>query len=193
MSKNTRSNTIRIIAGQWRGRRIPVLDITGLRPTTDRVRETVFNWLMNDIAGARCLDVFAGTGVLGLECLSRGAEYVQFIEKNLEAVNLIKQSIKTLSSGKINKSSFIKADAISRLKNGSEKKFNIVFLDPPFDDDLIESSAALLEENQWLADQAIIYIESDVKHTDFKLPINWRQLKRGMAGQSAYYLYKRVG
>jgi len=191
MSKNTKSNTIRIIAGQWRGRRLPVLNYSGLRPTTDRVRETLFNWLMHDISGSKCLDVFAGTGVLGLECLSRGAEFVQFIESNKQALNSIQNSIEILNSEKKSDTLFINADANLILEKSSTTTFDIVFLDPPFNEDLIELSASLLEENSWLSDQAIIYIECDIKRSDIKLPSNWMRFKSDKVGQSAYSLYKR--
>jgi len=191
MSKNTKSNTIRIIAGQWRGRRLPVLKYSGLRPTTDRVRETLFNWLMHDISGSKCLDVFAGTGVLGLECLSRGAEFVQFIESNSLAVNSIERSSEAFNSNKTSDSLLINADAISVLHKTSVLKFDIVFLDPPFNEGLIELSASLLEENSWLSDQAIIYVEWDVNRPEIKLPSNWVRFKSDKVGQSAYSLYRR--
>lgn len=191
MSKNTKLNTIRIIAGKWRGRRLPVLDYPGLRPTTDRVRETIFNWLMNDVSGAKCLDVYAGTGALGIECLSRGAAFVEFIESKQPVINSIQNSIDILSPESGQNVSLIRADANLTLQVASEEKFDIVFLDPPFNDDLIEISAALLEENQWLSDKAIIYIECDVNKNDLVLPINWLKYKSGRTGQSEYYLYRR--
>ncbi len=191
MSKNTKLNTIRIIAGRWRGRKLPVLDYPGLRPTTDRVRETVFNWLMNDISGARCLDVYAGTGALGIECLSRGAAFVRFIESKQSVLNSIKNSIDVLSPPRDQNVSLTRADAIIALQMACEEKFDIVFLDPPFNDDLIKSSATLLEDNYWLSDNAIIYIECEANKVDLMLPENWIKFKSGRAGQSAYYLYRR--
>ena len=191
MSKNTKLNSIRIIAGKWRGRRLPVLDYLGLRPTTDRVRETVFNWLMNDISGARCLDVYAGTGALGLECLSRGAAFVKFIESKQPVLRSIQNSIDILYPEDDRNVSLTRADAMSALQMVCEEKFDIVFLDPPFNDDLIKTSATLLEKNYWLSDKAIIYIECEANKGDLVLPENWIKYKSGRAGQSAYYLYRR--
>lgn len=191
MSKRTKLNTIRIIGGQWRGRRIPVLDMQGLRPTTDRVRETVFNWLMYDLAGARCLDLFAGTGALGLESLSRGASNTKFIESNAQVAELLQKNLITLYGQTDQISGLINCtNAINFLSKPSAAAYDIVFLDPPFESDLLEQSICLLSEGAWLADGAMIYLEQDADKEIVKVPSSWQLHRQGKAGQSAYYLYK---
>ena len=129
-SPNSRpTGEVRIIAGLWRGRKLPVLNAEGLRPTTDRVKETLFNWLMNDIAGSRCLDCFAGSGSLGLEALSRQAQAVVFLEKFTPAAKQLKQNLSAL---KTEKGSVINSDTCQFLaQKNSESAFDVVFIDPP--------------------------------------------------------------
>ena len=121
---------IRIIAGQWRGRRLPVMELDGLRPTTDRIRETLFNWLMNDIRGQRCLDAFAGSGALGWEALSRGAAQVVFLEQHSEIVAQLQQQC-TLLDTQAN-CQIIQADSCHWLQQPPSRLFDVVFLDPPY-------------------------------------------------------------
>lgn len=194
MNKRTKSNSIRIIAGLWRGRRLPVLDSEGLRPTTDRVRETLFNWLMHDIAGATCLDLFAGSGALGLECLSRGASYVDFVEADQAVARNIQQNVNLLlpeannkdedSRAKINKQ-----DALSFIKTVKDKRYDIVFIDPPFQSNLAAQSIALLQEQGCLNDGAFVYLEQDSHHEPVQTPQPWELYREGKAGQSTYRLY----
>lgn len=189
MSRQTKANSIRIIAGRWRGRRLSVIDAVGLRPTTDRVRERVFSWLMHDLPGARCLDLFAGSGALGLESLSRDARYVQFVDLNRRATKNIQANLQLLS-GK--HSEVINADAIRLLQSEVPSAFDIVFLDPPFASELLSPCAALLEARNWLAEQALIYIEYDARKTHPVLPENWQAHRQGTSGQTAYGLYRSV-
>jgi len=189
----------RIIAGKWRGRNIKFDDAEGLRPTTDRIRETLFNWLQPYIVKSCCLDCFAGSGVLGFEALSRGADEVVFIEQNMKTVKNLKQNAEMLGASN---ASIYHADTLSWLhsvkKNSSQeqylnKRFDLVFLDPPFHCELLAKSSATLDSSGCLAEDAIIYVEHA---TDEKVvfPENWYCLKDKKTGQVAYKLFEhRVG
>lgn len=191
MSKHIKSNSIRIIAGKWRGRRLPVLDVDGLRPTTDRVRETLFNWLMHDVAGSRCLDVFAGSGALGFESLSRGAQEVHFFESNSAAAKNIDSNVELLQSDlQASNAKVINGDALKLLAGIAADPFDIVFLDPPFKADVIQQCVDLLESNGWLSETSLIYLEYD-KQRDFVLPSHWKLYREGTTVQSRYQLYHR--
>jgi len=190
MNKRTKTNTIRIIAGSWRGRRISVLDHEGLRPTTDRVRETVFNWLMHDIAGANCLDLFAGSGALGLECLSRGASFVQFVEKDNVVAASLSANLKTLMAQGLNHTAAVaQQGALEFLNKKAKVAFDVVFLDPPFKDGVLPEVIDLLVVNGWLNEGALIYLEKDSTHDDVLVPDGWELYRKGKAGQSAYFVY----
>lgn len=194
MNKQAKSNSIRIIAGQWRGRRITVLDSDGLRPTTDRVRETLFNWLMHDVAGASCLDLFAGTGVLGFECLSRGASCIDFVEVDKAVAGNIQQNLHKLSpGGGLDKACINNKDAINFLNSNDHKQYDIVFVDPPFQSVLALDSLQLLSENNWLNNNALVYLEQDSHHEEPKIPEGWALYRQGKAGQSAFYVYSIAG
>ncbi len=191
MSKHIKSNSIRIIAGKWRGRRLPVLEAQGLRPTTDRVRETLFSWLMHDVAGSRCLDVFAGSGALGLESLSRGAQQAHFFESNSAAANNINRSIDTLQPELHGASAKVfTGDALKLLSAIAADPFDIVFLDPPFKADVIQQCVELLENNRWLSETALVYLEYD-KQRDFVMQPHWKLYRQGETVQSKYQLYHR--
>lgn len=171
---------VRIIAGLWRGRKLPVLNAEGLRPTTDRVKETLFNWLMNDIADSRCLDCFAGSGSLGIEALSRQAQAVVFLEKFTNAATQLKKNLTHL---KTDKGTVINTDTLQYLsQKNSGTPFDIVFIDPPFNQQLVAKTLALLTENGWLADNALLYVETEKNHPPFFLP-NGEIIKEKSAGQ----------
>ena len=191
MSKQVKLNTIRIIGGEWRGRRIKVPQVDGLRPTIDRVRETLFNWLMHDTVNMRCLDLFAGSGVLGLEALSRGAKETCFIEMNTLAVNNLLDNLNQLLGAEKSKSTtVIQRSAIDFLRDSPALPYDLVFIDPPFQSDLISSTLELLSKNGWLSASAIIYLEQPVKTA---LPIvadSWELHRQGKAGQSEFFLYR---
>jgi len=185
----------RIIAGKWRGRIIRFEDAEGLRPTTDRIRETVFNWLQPYLSQSHCLDLFAGSGVLGFEALSRGASEVVFIEQNKTTVDNLKRNSQKLDASNaviLHKETLAWLDAMS-LADGrqqySEKKFDLVFLDPPFRSELLKKSSSLLNSSGCLAEDAIIYVEHAVDDT-VTLPDNWRCLKEKKSGQVAYKLFE---
>lgn len=187
MKARTKTNSIRLIAGKWRGRRLPVLDHDGLRPTTDRIRETLFNWLMHDIAGARCLDAFSGSGALGLECLSRGAEHVSFIEADRRVAAQLQSNLNLLDVCK--NAELITQNAINVLRRPPAKAFDLVFLDPPFDSTLLAQTLPLLVENGWLCDNALVYIEQASKQDPEPVPNSWQVYKEGKAGYCRYMLY----
>jgi 16S rRNA (guanine966-N2)-methyltransferase len=178
------SGRLRIVAGKWRSRLLPIADEPGLRPTSERIRETLFNWLASTIEGSRCLDLFAGSGALGLEALSRGAGEVVFVENSARAAAVLKESVKMLeaSGARIHK-----ADAISYLKSEPEP-FDIVFLDPPFAADLLEDLCRLLSEGNWLAEGARVYLEQDRERPLPEVPDGWTILNEKTAGQVRYAL-----
>ncbi|MFL2840779.1 MAG: 16S rRNA (guanine(966)-N(2))-methyltransferase RsmD [Pseudohongiellaceae bacterium] len=180
---------VRIIAGKWRGRKISFPDQKGLRPSADRIRETLFNWLQSNIVGTRCLDLFAGSGALSIEAASRGARQVTCIELNQEPAASIKKNITLLKTNAI---SLIQHDAIKFLKTAKpEIKYDLVFLDPPFIENLLEKSCQLLENNSWLSDSALIYMESNQAIENYDLPLSWALIKQKKAGLVYYGLCKR--
>ncbi|AOT09601.1 16S rRNA (guanine(966)-N(2))-methyltransferase RsmD [Pseudoalteromonas luteoviolacea] len=179
---------IRIISGKFKGRKLPVKDVEGLRPTTDRVKETVFNWLMADIRDANVLDCFAGSGSLGLESLSRFANTATFIELDKTAAAQIKQNIQTLA---LNNAQVVQTSALDYLINNEQKRtFDIVYLDPPFRKDLLAPCCELLESAEWLHDESLIYVEFE-KEAKPVLPANWQLLKEKKAGQVICMLFRR--
>ncbi|AOM42101.1 16S rRNA (guanine(966)-N(2))-methyltransferase [Xenorhabdus hominickii] len=178
---------IRIIGGKWRGRKLPVLDSDGLRPTTDRVRETLFNWLMPTIQGARCLDCFSGSGALGLESLSRYADYATFIEYDH---NVAKQLSANLALLKAENANVVQGNALQYL-NGAGTPFDVIFLDPPFRKGMLTETINLLESNGWLAEESWIYVEAESESAATEVPPNWQLHREKVAGQVAYRLYIR--
>lgn len=183
-SRGARQRMLRIIAGQWRGRRFrfPPLDI---RPTPDRVRETLFNWLQPRIEGAHCLDLFAGSGALGLEALSRGAASVLFVEQQRSAVTALEQLLQAWQAAG---ASVYCGSALHYLEGSPRQRFDLVFLDPPYADDLLRASAMALEPG-WLKPDARIYLEHARRTAPPTLPARWRELRAGTAGEVRYHLY----
>ena len=153
-----RPGRLRIVAGNWRSRLLDIADVPGLRPTSARIRETLFNWLGPRIHGARCLDLFAGTGALGLEALSRGAGSAVFVENSMPAVSALNANIETLGAdGAVVR----QMDALDYLNGEKAERFDLVFLDPPFATDMIDEVCRLLAEREMLANDACIYIEQE--------------------------------
>ena len=190
LARSPSPHSVRIIAGDWRGRKVPVLDKPGLRPTTDRVRETLFNWLAPHLSGARCLDLFAGTGALGLECLSRGASFVQFVEKDTQVA-------KTL----INNLNMLGGEPRSAVYGGSAQSFiasfvkqcapfDVVFVDPPFADIGALNVLALMQDTQMLAGEGFVYVEQSKSQPQPELPNDWRLHREKTAGQVRFQLFK---
>jgi len=191
------SNQLRIIGGEWRGRKLRFPDVPNLRPTPDRVRETIFNWLAPMIHGARCLDLFAGSGALGLEALSRGAAFTTFVDSHKKATIALKSHLDLLNSnGRSNdhsndRAEVIQMDSVKFLK-AEAKKYDLVFLDPPYHLDFMQKVVPLLESNAWLSDKAMLYLEIEKRQSLPELPENWKQLKDKTAGEVNYYLFQRI-
>ena len=178
---------LRIVAGSLRGSRLAVPDRPGLRPTSDRVRETLFNWLMPVIEGARCLDLYAGTGALGIEAISRGAAACTFIESDRALARDLRENLARL---KAENARVVEGDALATLA-GSPEPFDIVFLDPPFGADLWDASAERLESRGWLVANAWIYVEAPADAAPV-LPASWMLHREGQAGAVRYALYRRA-
>lgn len=179
-------NQIRVIGGQWRSRRLEFPDLPGLRPTPDRVRETLFNWLAPILPGARCLDLFAGSGALGIEALSRGAAEVLFIEREPPAVRALRENLTRLKAegGRVEL-----AEALAWLRQPATP-FEIVLLDPPFGAGLLEPVCAALETGGWLKTPAWIYLEMAAGQP-VSLPAHWTLHREKTAGAVAYRLARR--
>jgi 16S rRNA (guanine966-N2)-methyltransferase len=176
---------VRIIGGAWRGRRVEFPDLPGLRPTPDRVRETVFNWLQQVIAGARCLDLFAGSGALGLEALSRGAREVIFVEHAPAAARHLRAQLLHLRPTA--SSEMLEMEAESFLRT-VPRAFDVVFLDPPFGQGALSQYVALLDTGGWLSNGGFVYLENEKSVGAPRLPTHWDLLKSKFAGEVGYYL-----
>lgn len=183
---NAAPGRIRIIGGHLRNSRLNVPDLPGLRPTPERVRETLFNWLAPTIAGVRALDLCAGTGALGIEALSRGAEAVQFVEPQAATAEALRGNLARL---KAQGGEVVCADALHFLQRPA-KPFGLVFLDPPFALQLWTPLAQQLEQSGWLAKSAQIYVECPREMTPV-LPESWTLHREGQAGEVRYALYRR--
>lgn len=180
------TNAVRIIAGKWRGRKIQFPDSEGLRPTPDRVRETLFNWVQAHVGGAMCLDLFAGSGALGLEALSRGAEYVTLVEtaplvaKQLQ-IHLIEMQASNIEVKQMTAQGFLEQ---------CQQQFDLVFIDPPYQLNLWTDIAKQLDENDLLRPHALIYLECPSKQPLPMLPSSWHQIKDKKAGDVRYCLFE---
>ncbi|MEH6473783.1 MAG: 16S rRNA (guanine(966)-N(2))-methyltransferase RsmD [Halopseudomonas sp.] len=183
------SNKLRIIGGRWRGRKLEFAHLPGLRPTTDRVRETLFNWLQTALPGANCLDLFAGSGALGLEALSRGADHVTLIDSADAAVRQLRLNLNTLDAEQ--QAQVVHSQAQNWLRSANaEQAFDLVFLDPPFGRGMLAECCQLLEQQGLLKPDSWIYIEAEKALQPLPVPTNW-QLHRSLnAGQVGCYLYQ---
>jgi len=182
------TSQLRIIGGQWRGRKLSFPAVDGLRPTGDRIRETLFNWLAPELPGARCLDLFAGSGALGLEALSRGAGYSLLLERDPSAAQALRANLQLL---KAEAGQLVQGDSLGWLRQGNrEGKFDLVFIDPPFSLNLWAEVIALLEQGDWLADEATIYLEAPREQLIITPP-HWQLHRDKQAGQVSYRLYYR--
>jgi len=182
-------NLVRIIGGEYRGRRLSFVPASGLRPTPDRVRETLFNWLRDDIRGARCLDLFAGSGALGFEALSRGAAMVTAVERNRSVAQRLTDNARLI--GAADRMAVVHADAARFLKTPPARPYDIVFLDPPFADHRHDAVLDTLGRPGWLSGNAIVYHEQDQSRGWPVCPPGWRVDREGRAGQSAQRLLRR--
>ena len=176
---------VRIIGGRWRSRQLPVAAVPDLRPTPDRVRETLFNWLQPVLPGARCLDLYAGTGVLGLEAASRGAEAVYLVERDPVVLAALRNSVSMLSADRVR----IVADDVLRWLKGDASPFDVVFIDPPYGQTLAGAPCAALGA-AWLAPGARIYLETSSEAGDASLPSQWQLLHESSAGQVRARLFR---
>lgn len=186
LQKNT--GQLRIIGGEWRGRKIRFPGVEGLRPTPDRVRETLFNWLAPVIAGSRCLDLFAGSGALGLEALSRAAAAVTFVEWQRDAAERLSETAAMLARGR---ATVHRADVGAWLA-GPATQFDVVFIDPPYGSGLLAGAMHAVESRGWLAPQAFIYLESSAKAGAPAMPESWTLHRSGRAGAVGYHLARRM-
>jgi 16S rRNA (guanine966-N2)-methyltransferase len=182
-------NRVRIVGGSLRGRKIAFPDAAGLRPTGDRIRETLFNWLQPVLPDSRCLDLFAGSGVLGIEAASRGAAEVVLVESAPRVAAALRQTLAELALG--DGARLVEADALGWLQAAPPTPFDVAFLDPPFAAGLMGEVAALLEAGGWLADGAMVYLERAEAQGPWPVPENWVVLRDKRAGQVAYALARR--
>jgi len=180
-------NWVRIVGGEWRGRRIRFPSAAELRPTPDRVRETLFNWLQSRIAGARCLDLFAGSAALGLEALSRGAESALFVERDPSIAAAIRANLAELRA---TRGRLIEGEARAFL-DGVATPFDVVFLDPPFAAGGLGELCKLLEARGWLAPDAFIYLEFAARSKEPELPAGWTPWRETRAGEVRGLLARR--
>jgi 16S rRNA (guanine966-N2)-methyltransferase len=178
---------VRIIGGRWRGTRLPVAQAPGLRPTSDRVRETLFNWLQPCLPGARVLDLFAGSGALGLEALSRGAREAVLVETMPDLVGNLRGVVERL--GAQEEATVVQADAIAWLKVPVQGRFDVVFVDPPFDSALWSRVLSLLAP--WLADDALVYLEAPADAAPSP-DSAWTLHRDGRTRDVHYSLYRRA-
>ena len=179
---------LRIIGGQWRSRQFDFPMAHGLRPTPNRVRETLFNWLAPYVEGAKVLDVFAGSGALFLEALSRGAGSALALDLNSAAINSLRGHLLTL---RCDNGQLLQTDALRHLEQQPATPFDLVFLDPPFSQGLLLPACTLLEEKGWLASEAWVYTESENPPSSLGMPGNWRLHREQKAGQVYYALWER--
>jgi 16S rRNA (guanine966-N2)-methyltransferase len=179
---------VRIIGGQWRGTRLPVADAAGLRPTADRVRETLFNWLQADLAGARVLDLFAGSGALGLEAVSRGAREAVLVEQDPRLAESLRSVVARLQAG--DRVEVVRANALEWLRAPLHGRFDLLLLDPPFAAGLWDQVLASL--GPWLADHALLYLEAPLDAT-LRPGSEWLRQREGTTREVRYGLYRFAG
>ena len=186
---NPTTNSLRIIGGSLRSRKISFPDAEGLRPTADRIRETLFNWLQFNLQGKHCLDLFAGSGVLGIEALSRGAASSLFLEQNAAAANSIADNLKRLGleSGEV-----CRTDALNWVNSAvnSDRKFDVVFVDPPFSSSAVSDIFEALDTRPLFSENCKLYIESPVPLESMSTLQNWQQVKSKKAGKVFFSLWK---
>ncbi len=186
-AKHAPRGEVRIIGGAWRSRRLAFPASEDLRPTPDRVRETVFNWLASYLPGAACLDLFAGSGAFGFEALSRAAARAVLVEKRQEAVAALRLNREQL---KAEHADIVHADAMEFLR-GPAAAFDVVFLDPPYASGLLVPCIELLEARGWLTSGTLVYLET-LKDMAPPLPETWQLVRSKTAGQVGYHLARRT-
>jgi 16S rRNA (guanine966-N2)-methyltransferase len=187
--KKKRPGTVRIIGGKWRGTRLPVPDLPGLRPSGDRSRETLFNWLQAEIHGACCVDLFAGSGVLGLEAASRGAAEVTLIEKSRVAAGVLRESLQKLDAGQVR---VVQADAIEWLAACQTQSLDIVFIDPPFSSSLHSRAIKLLAAGDCVKKGGLVYLETPREIPPPVPPPGWEIVREKLLGEVRLQLLKII-
>ncbi|WP_321325951.1 16S rRNA (guanine(966)-N(2))-methyltransferase RsmD [Thiomicrorhabdus sp.] len=187
--RNNSSGVVRIIGGKFRGRKLPVLDAEGLRPTSDRVKETLFNWLQFEVAGASCLDLFAGSGALSFEAISRGAKQASLLELNTKNAQQLRQNLNMLN---ISNAKVEQTDSLLWLNKPCEQAYDLVFLDPPFHKEFMQKAIDLLFANGYLNDQSWLYLEQE-KQLDWpSLPQGWVCHREKTTSQVRFGLFKYI-
>ena len=185
-----KQNFVRIISGKYKSRKITFPDRPEMRPTGNRIRETLFNWINADIFDSRCLDLFSGSGALGFEALSRGAKMTTFVESDSETANCLEKNLQVL---KAENGIVVKADAISWLESQKNiEPFGFVFLDPPFKNNFLLDCISLLESNCMITKNGNIYIESETDIDQRQLPLTWQLKQKKQAGRVSYCLYQKI-
>ena len=176
------SNRIRIIGGEWRSRQLPFIEVPGLRPTPDRVRETLFNWLQGNIAGSHCLDLFAGSGAIAFEALSRYADKVVLVEKHAKVARQLVENLELLEAGKVSRAKVVNDDALKYLHKTADT-FDLIFLDPPYRKNLLPEVLDVIVSTSLLKSEGLIYLEHEAEEQFTWSNWNLRVLKESKAGQ----------
>jgi 16S rRNA (guanine966-N2)-methyltransferase len=183
--RDRQRGSVRIVAGRLRNSRIDVPDAPGLRPTPDRVRETLFNWLAPAIDGAKCLDLFAGTGALGIEALSRGAATCTFVERDAGLAAALRATLTRLKVADAE----VRTEPAERFLGGAPRSFDIAFVDPPFALGLWQPSLDALDKGGWLKPGALVYVESPAGEA-LRMPAGWMPHRESQAGEVRFALYR---
>jgi 16S rRNA (guanine966-N2)-methyltransferase len=184
----TSNRSLRIIGGKYRSRKVTFADVASIRPTPNRVRETLFSWLSPHLSGARCIEPFAGSGILSMEALSRGAANVSIIDQSRQVIEHIRTQMTKFVPDERDYTLY-HGDALAWMSTANpETLFDIVFLDPPFADALLSNTCKLLQERHLLAEGALIYIESETAIQDDSLPTRWEFYRQKKAGSVHYCL-----
>jgi 16S rRNA (guanine966-N2)-methyltransferase len=181
------NNRVRIVGGRWRSRVLTFVDVPMLRPTPDRVRETLFNWLQGEIRNCVCLDGFAGTGALGFEALSRGAKHVDMLESSPDLLRCLKDNAVLLGADNVG---IYSGHFPGVPREIQQTQYQVVFLDPPFGQGLVDEVLAFLLQHSMLAVNALIYVETEQERPDSSWPLHYRQEKKNRAGRVYYYLLR---
>lgn len=187
--RSSNLGSIRIISGKWRGRKLPVLNSEGLRPTTDRTKETLFNWLMHDVREAVCLDLFAGSGSLGFEALSRDAKNVTFVEREKNACKLLLDNIGLLNIAS-EQAGIVQGDALAALDQFSHT-FDVIFIDPPFNKGFIEPVITKIAIQGLLAANGLVYIECEKANDQYTVPEDWQCIKEKSTKQVTSRVFRK--
>jgi len=192
MSKQNLEQTVRIIGGNWRSRKVSFAEHAEIRPTPARIRETLFNWLQYHVAGARCLELYAGSGILSLEALSRGAQHVTLVEKSGLVCRHLRETYAALATDASTYQCYNMAAQAFLEQAPAHSPYDLIFLDPPFGSGELQDLLPRLVENQLVADEALVYIESEFAVTQSIMPVNWEIYRQKRAGNVHYCLCRQA-